>query len=591
MHPLQNGSQVTERPANKPVSGLPGYFTESGENNVPSYPGADWFNHVIDEFLNVLSLMGIQYDPDTDLNLTNALKKVFENYFYIDSQSFGNDSDAFDLFLAELSTSGKMGVVTTPLQLTRPVTLKGNITFFKDSPLILSAELSGNDFVTFGEGFNAKGHLKIDCSSSSVSCNNPAKFSRALQYESNTAPNIETLEIIGGSYLKIAGGLIYDATEDGGDGRSYIHFTRIGKFIGRFIRGIRHVADESVLSDSWVTANTIEHVTLASCDEYLVDDALNGAEVSNNTIEGTFQYGAGRGRSPTKGIEINAGAYNHYHIFIYDWNSQASPGPQVKFDNQSHDNTVHSSPLSTQKQDNGYRNRYISYQDSSISNVWISAWERSYLGHQDNVLAHWSTKAGSLVSTSETVSGDRTIVQSGDLQSIEQENESFLSLTSTGTTGLAVYTIEFRSLTEFPLTSNMVSFKFEEGFLPDSITIQVDDGGGYENVASSEPSDSEAFFRFDENNGTDIRTNIRGYKLLLSFSDNRKVRIRHVAANGTFMTCFPSRGGDFVGGDFVWKNGVGPILTNPNGGEFRLQVDNSGNLVLTPNPVKKTTFL
>ncbi|RTZ20412.1 SGNH/GDSL hydrolase family protein, partial [Vibrio penaeicida] len=60
MHPLQNGSQVTERPANKPVSGLPGYFTESGENNVPSYPGADWFNHVIDEFLNVLSLMGIQ---------------------------------------------------------------------------------------------------------------------------------------------------------------------------------------------------------------------------------------------------------------------------------------------------------------------------------------------------------------------------------------------------------------------------------------------------------------------------------------------------------------------------------------------------
>lgn len=83
MHPLQNGSQVTERPANKPVSGLPGYFTESGENNVPSYPGADWFNHVIDEFLNVLSLMGIQYDPDTDLNLTNALKKFLKTIFIL----------------------------------------------------------------------------------------------------------------------------------------------------------------------------------------------------------------------------------------------------------------------------------------------------------------------------------------------------------------------------------------------------------------------------------------------------------------------------------------------------------------------------
>ncbi|MCR9668509.1 hypothetical protein [Vibrio parahaemolyticus] len=73
MHPLQNGSQVTERPANKPVSGLPGYFTESGENNVPSYPGADWFNHVIDEFQNLLLSQNIQFDPTKDDHLAKAL--------------------------------------------------------------------------------------------------------------------------------------------------------------------------------------------------------------------------------------------------------------------------------------------------------------------------------------------------------------------------------------------------------------------------------------------------------------------------------------------------------------------------------------
>ncbi len=74
MHPLQNGSQVTERPANKPVSGLPGYFTESGENNVPSYPGADWFNNVIDEFLNCLDAAGISYDPNKLTNLASVIR-------------------------------------------------------------------------------------------------------------------------------------------------------------------------------------------------------------------------------------------------------------------------------------------------------------------------------------------------------------------------------------------------------------------------------------------------------------------------------------------------------------------------------------
>lgn len=95
MHPLQNGSQVTERPANKPVSGLPGYFTESGENNVPSYPGADWFNNVIDEFLNALDQQGVSFDPDSDDNLSKCFSTVTKtipsiserlNYVYKEGQ-------------------------------------------------------------------------------------------------------------------------------------------------------------------------------------------------------------------------------------------------------------------------------------------------------------------------------------------------------------------------------------------------------------------------------------------------------------------------------------------------------------------------
>jgi len=76
MHPLRNGSQAVARPAAKPVSGSPGWFTESGDDNKPSYPGADWFNHVIAEFQNALAAQGIIFDPTKDDHLLKALAPI-----------------------------------------------------------------------------------------------------------------------------------------------------------------------------------------------------------------------------------------------------------------------------------------------------------------------------------------------------------------------------------------------------------------------------------------------------------------------------------------------------------------------------------
>ncbi|MEO3738609.1 sialate O-acetylesterase [Shewanella baltica] len=76
MHPLRNGSQATTRPAVKPVSGSPGWFTESGDDNKPSFPGADWFNHVIAEFTNMLLALGIEFDPNSDAHLQMAFEHV-----------------------------------------------------------------------------------------------------------------------------------------------------------------------------------------------------------------------------------------------------------------------------------------------------------------------------------------------------------------------------------------------------------------------------------------------------------------------------------------------------------------------------------
>lgn len=64
MHPLNNGSQVVDKPAPKPRIGSPGWFTESGDKGAPSYPGQDWFNAVIAEFQNALIAQGVRFNPD-----------------------------------------------------------------------------------------------------------------------------------------------------------------------------------------------------------------------------------------------------------------------------------------------------------------------------------------------------------------------------------------------------------------------------------------------------------------------------------------------------------------------------------------------
>lgn len=81
MHKLRNGSQVTARPTRKSVSGTEGYFSENNAEGAPSYPGQDWYNDCIDEFLNALAAMGITYDPTKLDHLATAFKNSGKAFF------------------------------------------------------------------------------------------------------------------------------------------------------------------------------------------------------------------------------------------------------------------------------------------------------------------------------------------------------------------------------------------------------------------------------------------------------------------------------------------------------------------------------
>lgn len=85
MHPLRNGSQVTARPARKATAGTPGYFSESNDNDQPSYPGQDWFNDVIEEFANALAAANITYVPGDLTHLQKLLAKASSTFPVYDS--------------------------------------------------------------------------------------------------------------------------------------------------------------------------------------------------------------------------------------------------------------------------------------------------------------------------------------------------------------------------------------------------------------------------------------------------------------------------------------------------------------------------
>lgn len=107
MHPLKNGSQAEIRPPKKPTQGNAGWFTESGENNAPSYPGQDWFNTNIAEFLNALDALGIAFNPDDENHLAQAFEflnrkadlKGGKNYTYTFSgKAFDSEDGVGDPF-------------------------------------------------------------------------------------------------------------------------------------------------------------------------------------------------------------------------------------------------------------------------------------------------------------------------------------------------------------------------------------------------------------------------------------------------------------------------------------------------------------
>ncbi|WP_316543822.1 phage tail protein [Klebsiella grimontii] len=81
MYHLDNASSVPDMPAIKPVLFTERrWFTEGGDGIQPSYPGADWFNAIQAEMLNVLSLANITPDKTQLDQFAQAIRIFSSDY-------------------------------------------------------------------------------------------------------------------------------------------------------------------------------------------------------------------------------------------------------------------------------------------------------------------------------------------------------------------------------------------------------------------------------------------------------------------------------------------------------------------------------
>lgn len=77
MYWLDNATGVAAPPTIPPVaSPTKLYFTEGGGGEQPSIPGAEWFNMITDELLQVLSLAGISPDKADHAQLAKAIQSI-----------------------------------------------------------------------------------------------------------------------------------------------------------------------------------------------------------------------------------------------------------------------------------------------------------------------------------------------------------------------------------------------------------------------------------------------------------------------------------------------------------------------------------
>ncbi|MCS0450021.1 phage tail protein [Vibrio diabolicus] len=496
------------------------------------------------------------------------------------------DDVAFMTAMQDGKKKNKVLNIDVKVNLTKPTTLVGNIKASKIHPITLIKDIAGLDFITLGVGLTLAGCLFVDVSK--AKCNNPVMCDGKLEYSPKDAPMAEDIEILGAGHNDTTGGFGLVAKGAGPTGRSFVQWVNIRKVWIRdcYYAVLAETEDSEEFNKRWINANVISNLSALGCKKYITFKSGINTEISSNSIPNyTLQYGVINGSAPISGIQME-GAVRANNILgcIYDW-QYVIDFPVISLGEDTHNNTITHSAPTARVRDLGFRNNLTSSSDNALFNVWISQFENNYLGNQDNILSHFIGKTGT-VSVKKMVEGSGNVVAiSGEVESVFKENTDILSLQYSipnESNDSAKYIFELTPMSSRPMGVNGVYIKCEEGFTPDSVRVEIDDGSGVYRAAAdiANIENSDIFLKFDAifDNG-DLVSSVRKMKIQFQAFSNKQVRIRQICANGNYPTTYLSRGGGRMLGDSLFEDhSCGPVLTSENGTQYRVVVSDDGVL-------------
>ncbi len=320
MYQLDNSSGVTVMPeiAEQQSTGL--FFTEGGNGQEPSYPGADWFNIIQSELVNVLVDADVTPSKSTLNQLSTAIKKIIQK----NSASFAVDSGVANAYVVGLvpaltaRTEGQVIRFKVANTSNGACTVNDGVGVVPLVGLALSA-LQGGEMVAGGDAwiqwhstvgtgsyvllFCSGGALQVPAGTKSGHAINSSQITGAVAHFAMSTPPVGWLKCNGAAISRTAYSALYAAigiTFGAGDGSTTFN---VPDLRGEFVRGwddARGIDSGRVLGSSQSDEIKLHtHTGVAATVSYSGYGAATSSTSDNDPISGG-QTTAGTGGVETR---------------------------------------------------------------------------------------------------------------------------------------------------------------------------------------------------------------------------------------------------------------------------------------------------
>ncbi|KMY51029.1 hypothetical protein [Peribacillus loiseleuriae] len=329
---------------------------------------------------------------------------------------------------------------------------------------------------------------------------------------------------------------------------------------------------QDISTPCWINANSFDSIFIDGC-QYGIEIVGNSDlpyEISGNTFTG-IQVQC---RAQTKKVIRCSGAYNMFEGVIWDIYRMTAPPLVIEFSSISHHNYLFSNQLSTSILDLGLYNRCTSPHEESLPVSSPLALGKSHLvGNQDDILVNAHIRYAVRQLSGKAPYGGTL---SNCFNLLDEQSVNYLDVPSSQP---VIIELDFSKQPIQMLNCLGIYFGWNE--TPGRVLIEYQQSlNGPWTVAKNVPY----------NVGNTIISEVRAatlYKVRLTLSgytqEHKRFRINRIFARSSLQqgaSWLPTTGGTLYG-DLELQTGKAVTLVSPNGGRWRVSINDQGQIITT----------